>query len=270
MPGAVRGVLLVAVLQAWPAAARAQTLDEALRLYADARLDRALSAFETLLSSGGDDAQTLATICLHLGVLRSGAGDLVHAREAFQELLAIRPDASLPDGLGPTVEQAFHDARQAAGPAPLAPVLELGPRRVRVGAIGTEARLVARTVLEVRVGPGQEQSHRSLEREGPGPHIIAVPLEGATELHARVLDAHGWLLASATAPVPRLAVPASSAIMASGADPSSAHSAPLVTRWWLWAGIGAAVAGGVAIVLIAGGSSADGATVGAPSLVGGR
>jgi hypothetical protein len=110
---AARVIRTVTGALARAAPASADELRDALRAYEEARLDEALRSFEALLEHGDDDRGRLATVALHLGILQCGARNTDRAREAFLLLLTVRPDATLPEGLGPTVEDVFVRSGQA-------------------------------------------------------------------------------------------------------------------------------------------------------------
>jgi hypothetical protein len=246
-------------LLAAPGAAASQGVEQAEALFRDARLDEALADFERLSHEGGTDRGVLARIALHLGILRVGTGDLERARLEFLRLLVVQPHADLPVGLGPAVEAQFGEARRTAGEHPLTAWVEVvragSAVIVRGGARGTAARLVRTAHFEA--GDALDRAF-----EGSGPHEVRLELGAVARARVSLLDQDGWVLRVAEAPIespsPTLAPVA-----------ATSRGAPLVSRWWLWAGVAAVVVGGVVVGLAVAGSP-DGAQVGAPAVVGGQ
>src|SRR5687767_1739704 len=97
------------------ASAQEMSLGEALEAYHAGRLDVAVERFEAALRTSGNGPEELASIHLHLGILRATMGDETAAAREFETALAIRPSLEVPEELGPEARALFQRAREARG-----------------------------------------------------------------------------------------------------------------------------------------------------------
>lgn len=110
-PGASSGLLVLLAALALPVGpAWAEDLATALRLEDAGRLSEALAAFEQVLTQPGNTQPDLASIYLHLGLLRFASSDTEGARQALEMLLGVDSDAVLPSSAPPELSEVFVEA----------------------------------------------------------------------------------------------------------------------------------------------------------------
>lgn len=166
------------------------------------------------------------------GLCQAALGDLEAARESFLHLVALDPDAKLPDGISPRFASAFLEAKgQLADEGGLAIQLL---RKEKVG----NAR-VLRVQINDPLGEGDKVAYRvangdleafrkaapRMELEIPADHLVQVVL----------LDAAGGELALLTLAAPR---PVAEAPVASGPTAEELAAAD-GARTWTWVIVGA-------------------------------
>ncbi len=177
--------------------ARAQDLTSALELESRGQLEAALRAFEEVLAMPGNTRSDLATVYQHLGLLRFADGDEAGVREAMMWLLAVEPEATLPDSAPPEVQAILSDSRERwSGRELHAEVVEV--REAGRGEVMLHLRAVddvARMVEAVEVVDGEEVLAADGERS---PWELGVPSsvfdDGEVSLVVRLLDEHGGVL----------------------------------------------------------------------------
>lgn len=237
-------VALVGALAGWSLPARAQDLEAALELESRGQLAGALRAFETVLSTPGNSQEDLATIFQHLGLLRFADGDAQGAREAMMWLLAVEPDASLPDSAPPEVQEILEASRERWAGRRLHGEVEAvalaGRRgvRIRLRAVDDLARMVE--AVEVAEGDAV-----LADAVGRGPWELVVPESvveaGQARLQVRLVDGHGGLLWEDAVDID---------IPSSSGDRDARRLAPRTQRILAWCLVGAGgvlvIAGGVA------------------------
>lgn len=177
-------------------------LDNALAAYGRGELDQALEGFEAALRQGGNSADQLVTIHVHLGVLRGAESDLESARRSFEIALVLNPMLSTPDELGGQLRSSFNDLRAArSGRRLMVEIRPEGSAAVEVVATNAPPGLVSTMRLRALDQRGvSELWGRSMS--GSGPTTVALPptlWQGSESsilsLVVDALDAHGNVLA---------------------------------------------------------------------------
>ncbi len=158
-------------------------LARARQLEAQLDYEPALAIVEGALSRGGADPARTAELHLLAGRLAAGL-DRARAAEAhFARVLALRPDAALPEGTSPKLTAPFAAARARSAP------LEVRATAVRGLVSLVVARdalgLVAGIAVHVVDGAG---NHRDLVERGAT--RLAIP-PGTTAIEVAALDANG-------------------------------------------------------------------------------
>jgi len=180
--------------------AQSSVLEDALSAYEAGRVDDAAAGFERALATAGNGPAELATIHLHLGILRASLGDADGARAAFEVALALRPGTEAPSELGPAQLPAFERAQAARTGRTLRVVVAThGRRTVEARVDGAPAGLVDALVVRARLRDGAERSTRIAGTSG------AAQLPDAAERAEVVaVDAHGGIVARVPVPLPAL------------------------------------------------------------------
>ncbi len=280
----LRNARLVAVAMgllfcAGRALAQSAPLDEALRAYADGRLDEAPGRFEAALAAPGNGPAALATIHLHLGILHASLGDATRARRDFELALALRPDSAPPSELGPGQRAAFDDARAAReGHTMRIEGRARGHGAVEARVVDAPDGLVAGIVVHAALPSENEWTGRIAGTSG----TTALP-RGARDVVVQAVDEHGGIVAQASvtaSPVaPDAGDTARRAAAAEGSRASDRSHETLGSREdvrdrdtdgggffstaWPWIGLGAVVVGAaIAVLLVA--TARDEYTVSAP------
>lgn len=200
---ATRKIGLVLVVSAgtilgWPSPAMAQDLSSALELESEGQLEAALRAFEEVLSTPGNSRRDLATIYQHLGLLRFAAGDEPGAREAMLRLLAVDPEATLPDAAPPELGEMLQRARERWEGRRLR--VEIEGAAEEAGDDDVEVSLRAVDDLAQMVGAVEvvEGGTVLADRTGSGPWEVLIPEsifeDGRARLTVRLLDEAGGVL----------------------------------------------------------------------------
>lgn len=151
------------------------TLEDALGAYSRGELDQALEGFELALSRGGNSADQLVDIHVHLGVLRGASGDVDAARRAFEVALALDPMLSAPAELGGQLRSVFDDIRGARSGRRMAMSLRIIDE-TSVELVVTSAPLGLVSTLQIRaLSPENGQELWSRPIDGAGPATLALP-----------------------------------------------------------------------------------------------
>ncbi|MCC7384880.1 MAG: hypothetical protein IT384_23735 [Deltaproteobacteria bacterium] len=198
-------LLVVAVFAVELAGGRAlaepHRLERALQLFEDGKLSQALSELERALKSGAHQGAELATIYLHLGILRAGAGDDPGAEEAFFGLCTLRPSEPVPSGASPVVTAPFERAsrrceasRLGRSEPPLrAPEPPLrapeGPSAAKSGAAPAPTVALPVPPAEVRSTPRRSSARA---RPTPAPPAAIDPIAPPPPRDDRSLLAEPW------------------------------------------------------------------------------
>jgi hypothetical protein len=221
-------LLVIAAIVAIAAPARADdSLEEARQLEASLEYEQGLAMVERVIARGGASPEELAELHLLAGRLAAGLDRAPSAEDHFARLLALRPDAALPEGTSPKLTAPFDAARAHASPL-----------RVSASFAGDAVALVTSDPLGMVVGIAVTLSGGTVVTE---PRALRVVLpRGATPREVHALDADGnrvWIESVGVVVMPPPPV-------------RTIHVAtPSYARWQTWA-----IAGGVA--LVAGGISA--------------
>ena len=254
--------LLFAVSLA-PTGARAQTLENARRLYLAASFQDAVPAFEAVLADGDASRGEILEAHRHLAALHEiqGAGEraLVHARAA----VALEPDASAPDGAPPEVDALLERAREElGGPAELAIDTPDGalayeePGRVRAHLDPAPDGLAARVHLSC---DGGDDDRAAASAAPPEVTAALTPRAGSVRCEASASTAAGAVLFEVTRTLSVENAPADATLAVGAHTDDGGDGAPI---WpWLAAGAGALVLAG-AVVLIVLASQPDQASFG--------
>lgn len=254
------GLLLCLAAPTSRAQSRGDLVARGEKLVDDLRFEEALEVLSAALLRAGQDPARRARVYELLGYTYLALGREPEAEAAYRALLALRPDYRPGPELSPRfrrfVEQVRARWEQEGRPGvALSPVTlehrsppraERGkPLELQVGVTDPSAR-VARVVLAWRPGDDLESTFRRVEATRRGDRFeVQVPADGVRppflEYYFEALDAQGLPVAArgdAAAPL-RVSVPAP-------------EQGGLLTKWWFWATVGVAVAGGVtAAVLLA-------------------
>jgi hypothetical protein len=239
----VRVALVTTMGVAFALPASADDLETARRQVEALDYRGARATLEQALLGGGNGPAELIELYRLRGEIAAALGDSAAAEEAFRRLLVLRPDARLPAGTAPKIEDRF---RAAALSLPAGARLRVrhelatgAAPRVTLVVESDPLDLVARLRVTWRVPGGPADA-----REQAG-DTLAVPLPAAPrlELTLSALDAHGNRVATIGSDDAPLVV-----VAAGGAeDGSGAAGAPagrsLVRRWPLWGGLAVAFAG---------------------------
>jgi hypothetical protein len=224
---------LVAAL--WSSAYADTGLADARRAIDKLDYQKAQSALGDALASGAYGHDELAEIYRLRGIVASTLGDKAAAIAAFERLLALDPNATLPAGTSPKITRPFAEA----GRHPLQVTTETAtsPPSVTVVIVSDSLGMVsgARAIV---VADGKAEETRTAQ--GSGRMTLAMPAGKRLEVRVAVLDEHGNRLAelgSASAPivierVETVVAPPPKPVVVVAPPPLEHHS--IVTRWWLW------------------------------------
>jgi hypothetical protein len=227
-------------------------LEAAERAYLDVDFERTLEHASAALQAGGHDPDRLGRIYELLGVSAAALGDTEGAREFFERMLAIDPDATLDDTVPPRLRAPYLEARGIISARSDQLDVEVGLDRVRAA-----VRVALRDPFEmarlIRVHARLEGSAEFTSLESRAQPEVLAPLPGSdsadrVEYWVEVLDAYGNKLTTVGSEfeprtIGRLAVGGSSSA-GPGADTggSNIFEDPL---FWIIAGGVVLVTGGV-------------------------
>lgn len=255
-------LLASSLLFASVARADPRELARALELYESGELAGSLAVFERVLAAGGNDAEAMRTIYVHLGVLRAGAGDTEGAVQAFRALLSLDPSAQPPPDVSPVILDPFAAAKSARGDAPPLGIVvadevarrEVGETHTVTGRVIGDSEGLVRAV-RAEIVRGRAAGAR-VEPTGTEPLRFDFPSEATAEsgdfaYRIDLLDAHGSTLASEGPRTVSIFAPREAATPA-----GSIFGSPI-----FWAGAGAVVVGAILVGVLASGGSGK-ATVG--------
>lgn len=243
---AVVAALIVAIAQ--PARAD-DDLAEAKRLEATLDYQHALAIVDRLIARGGAEPDQLVELHMMAGKLAAGLDHMLIAEDHFARVLAIHPDAALPDGTSPKITAPFYAARSASQP------LHVTARRhgdsVVLAVEHDPLAIVAG--ISVRVIDAGGHPDEVVERHALEVHVPS----GETVSEAAALDASGnraWRGALEPAPAPAPPRPPVARPPAPPPSPAPPHGdvsgteGGVLGRWTTWTAVGAVVlaAGGVA------------------------
>jgi hypothetical protein len=266
----VAGVMVL--VSALSAAAEAQDLERARRLYLRARFEDAIQAFEAVLARPEMFVEEAVEAHRHLAVLHAVLGDVGEARLQAQVAVALDPAVAPPEGAPPEVEQLFATAREELGGRRAEVTIAADPfgrgDEVEVRATLDPAPPALASEISLRCESGRD----SAEERGPPPSVelrvraerdrIRCRAAAHTESGASLLTANTELEAGSDA---ERSVEASLEVDDEVDDDGDGRS-PLP---WILAGSGAAVlAGVIAAVVVTTRSDPDGARLRAPEVLG--
>jgi hypothetical protein len=244
-----------------PARAEPSLLSRAQAALDDLRYEDAAALADRAWRSGGNRPADLIAIFRLAGQVSVTLGNGELAESHFERLLALDPDAQLPDGISPKIA-----ARFAAAKARTSGRLRAG---FRVDGATVAAEVTsdpAKMVSTLRARVGKEVK----EAIAPDPLAITLAVDRPTEVDLALLDEFGNILVEDKVVVEPAAAPTRTAQAAVGqslaernaaaAAPSSAQPTldeeeedtgpvgpPVYTRWGVWAGA-AGAAGALGIV----------------------
>ena len=231
-----------------PALAQDSDLAEAKAEMAKLDYDAAIALLEQAEKSGKNQPADMVEIYRAMAESHAAMGRTDAAETAFRRLLALDPSIELPAGSSPKLIGPFTGAREF-----------LARRRIAVEcrrSAADAATLVVQSdpvdlVAGARLVTGDGRAVGD-DARGQGRVALAIP-GGTSPAGCAALDRHGNVLARADlSATPEEAAPEEDAAgAASGGTvvttaPADDRSRPIVARWWLYAGLGAA-AGGVAL-----------------------
>ena len=239
---AIALVVVAPVLVAAPARADeprgVDQLAEAHRLEGALEYEKALVLVERIIAHGGADPARLAELHLFAGKLAAGLDRGASAEDHFARVLALRPDARLPEGTSPKLTVRFEAAR-IRGIPPLRVTTTIANGVATIAPEADPLGLVAGIAVRVVDASGKpdEVSDRSARR------VAIPPMARATEIAA--LDASGNRVWVGDAPVePVVITPPHPPEHHDGVEHRSAFA-----KWPTWAisaGALAAIGGGFA------------------------
>nr|MDQ3037434.1 tetratricopeptide repeat protein [Myxococcota bacterium] len=175
-------------------------LQAAEQAYVEVDFERTLEHASAALQAGGHSPDRLARIYQLLGVSAAALGDPDGARDFFERMLAIDPDATLDDTVPPRLRAPFLEARGVVSARTDELGAQVGIARTEGGAVRvalTDPFGMARMVrVHARLEGGAE--YTSAEAES-GAEVL-MPLPGAdtadrVEYWVEVLDPYGNQLA---------------------------------------------------------------------------
>jgi hypothetical protein len=191
--GAVRALAFGLIL-AIGGVARADELDEARRLEAALDYEHALAAVDGVIAAGGARfPERFVELQLFAGRLAAGLDRGAVAEDHYLRALAVRPDATLPEGTSPKLVAPLDAARRRATPLKVSVIAvdQAVSFLVDSDALGL-VRGIALTVTDAQ--GRRELVDRAALR-------MAVP-KGATAIEVAALDASGNVVLKAVPPVP--------------------------------------------------------------------
>jgi hypothetical protein len=234
----VRAVLVLVILSFASPARADDELAEAKRLEATLEYEKALAIVDRVIAHGGADPSRIAELHLLAGRLAAGLDRSVIAEDHFAKVLALEPDAALPEGTSPKLTAPFYAARSRAKPLRVTATITWGlvtivpdPDPLQL-VVGVQAHIV---------------DHAGHHSDLDAPHALRVQLpEGVTALEIAALDGTGNHVWVAPAPADSAAPkPTGVAIT----NPSAPAGPAFYGRWTTWAAVS-----GVALAI--GGASA--------------
>jgi tetratricopeptide (TPR) repeat protein len=248
----------VVVAASAPAVALGQDLPAALALEGEGRLGDALDAFARALEQPGSSQEDLATIYLHLSMLRFGTGDRAGALQALNRLLALDRDVELPASAPPEIRDMLREAASVWGERRFGATVE-APDQASPGVDAVVRLTVVDDVAGIVGGAALVVGADEVIREsGRGPSFeIAVPAAslagGGVVVTPRLLDEHDGIVWQGD-PV-RISVGAGAGVAedegSSAATPPASRPGRRALRIAGWtllgAGLAAACAGGVLV-----------------------
>lgn len=191
---ALRLALAALVIIAAPAIAHAQS-GPALLAQAQAALDElqyedAAALLDRAWRAGGNRPDDLVQLFRLTGQVAVTLGNDADAELAFRRLLALDPDATLPDGTSPKIAARL-DAARATMSKPLGVKIgePAGQRVLHLEVVSDPLNMIAGAHIRYRDGRGVE---RIQETRGSGP--LTLPIAPSTQVQVDVLDEHGNIL----------------------------------------------------------------------------
>ena len=175
-------------------------LTAAEQAYTDVDFERTLEHAGTALQAGGQAPDRLVRIYQLLGVSAAALGDQDGARDFFQRMLAIDPDATLDDTVPPRLRAPYLEARGIVGARPERLGVEVGIDRAE-SAVRVELTDPFQMARTVRVHARLEGQVEFTSTESEAMAEVVAPLPGADtadriEYWIELLDPYGNRLAS--------------------------------------------------------------------------
>jgi hypothetical protein len=222
-------VVLVALAAIAHADDTRDAIERARELEAKLAYDEALVIIETEIAAGHSLRDRLAELHLVAGRLTAGLDRSQRAEDHFRVVLALRPEATLPEGTSPKIAVPFTVARTKS--APLTAKLLVTADAIAVEPVVDVLGLVAG--IEVRERAGDRVETR---REHAALRIARTP--ATTVVEVRALDRHGnvvWTGAPPAIAAPPIEQPL----------PITRDEPAFYARWSTWAVVtGVALVGG--------------------------
>lgn len=224
----------------------------------DLRYEDATALLGRAVSSGGLSPGELATVYRISGQLSVTLGDDLRAERDFVRLLALDPNASLPEGTSPKILTRLESARAVVGDKRLRVTFSVRKKTVRANVESDPAGMVRGLRVTWR---DRDDESESATASSPDPLVVDVAPGGDTEIEVRVVDEHGNTLVedriavgadrpAEERPVSRPkrrrvaaadTVPAAPVATAERTEPERPPP-PIYGRWPMWAGIAAGFA----------------------------
>lgn len=254
--------LAVWLLAPAPAQAEPSLLSRAQAALDDLRYEDAAQLADRAWRSGGNRRDDLIAIFRLAGQVSVTLGNGELAESHFERLLALDPDAQLPEGISPKIA-----ARFAAARAKTSGRLRAGFRADGTTVTAEVSSDPAKMVSTLRAKVGKEVK----EAIAPDPLTVTLAVDRPTEVELSLLDEFGNILVEdkvmvEPAPASHAPLRTQAAVgqslaerNAAAATPSTAHEEveeddgprpvgpPVYTRWGVWAGA-AGAAGALGIV----------------------
>jgi len=215
-------------------------------------------ALAAALEAGGHGPDELAEIYRLTGIVEAALGDAKAATDAFTQLLALSPKATLPAGTSPKLKRPFDAAvRYFKTHAPLALTIETvaSPPTITLVSGSDPLGMVAKAHVVFTVDGGPERTKDVIASERTD---IALPAARRIDARLAALDAHGNRLieiGSKEVPIVIVGQPgpepvAPVVVAAHPVEPARSRVAaagplPVYRRWWPYAAA-TAVFGGAA------------------------
>jgi hypothetical protein len=239
--------------------------------FADPALDRARTAFGTsdymaaqtaladALAAGDNSKDELVDIYKLGATIAAGLGSGSAATEAFERMLALAPDTTLPMGTSPKITRPFAAAQaffKTTQPLAIKVDTASSPPALTVHVVSDPLHMIASARVIARVDGHVERTLDRVASDGAD-IAFALPVGRRIEVRAIARDSHGNRLAEVgTADVPLVIIGPESApvtavaVVAPPRPLAVEHHRSVALAWWLWgaAAVVAAGGGGAAVV----------------------
>lgn len=259
---------MAAALLALPLVASAQSTEDAVLAFSEARFDDSRAMFTAVAASGAASTADLAEAHRYLAALGLLFGQPASARAHADAAVALQPRVTAPEGAPEQTSALFARASADRGSSTMELVIELPLEPVAGAPVHARVELVG--APEILSGP------IDLRCRGAGPESVATSSSGAVEMEvatrglepgdivscgARARTSGGALLRESRRTVALRAIEADRPVVP--ATPSGGSSST-----WIWVGAGAAVVATAVVIGLLAASSGGEINLGRPQVEG--